>query len=77
MENHNSIAKTKQQMADEYGVCIKTFDRLMKKNKIKLDRGLIYPKQQLNIYNKLGFPNSIEKVLINYDNSNRALTAPK
>jgi hypothetical protein len=63
MEIHNGVAKTKQQMASEYGICIKTFDRLLKKKKIKLDRGLIYPKDQLCIYNELGVPESIQKYL--------------
>jgi hypothetical protein len=63
MELHNGIVKTKQQMADEYGVCIKTFDRLLRKKQIRLERGLIYPKDQLNIYNELGLPESIQKFL--------------
>jgi hypothetical protein len=60
MENHNCGVKTKQQMADEYGVCRKTFNRLLQKKQIKLDRGLISPKDQMNIYNELGTPNGIE-----------------
>ena len=60
---YSSVTKTKQQIADEYGICIKTFDRLLKKKRINLDRGLIYPKDQLIIYNKLGIPNSIQKFL--------------
>lgn len=63
MDIHVGIVKTKQQMADEYGICIKTFDRLLRKKQIKLDRGLIYPKDQLNIYNTLGVPESIQKLL--------------
>jgi hypothetical protein len=61
MENHYGGVKTKQQMADEYGVCRKTFNKLLRKKRIKLDRGLISPKDQLNIYEKLGVPNSIQK----------------
>jgi hypothetical protein len=61
MENHNGGVKTKQQMADEYGVCTKTFNKRLLKNQIVLTRGLIYPKDQLNIYDKLGVPNSIQK----------------
>jgi hypothetical protein len=48
--------KTRQQMADEYGVCRKTFTRLLAKQKIKLGRGVISPKDQLLIYSKLGIP---------------------
>ena len=61
METHNGGVKTKQQMADEYGVCRKTFNKLLQKEQIKLERGLISPKDQLNIYDKLGVPNSIQK----------------
>jgi hypothetical protein len=61
MENHNGGVKTKQQLADEYGVCRKTFNKLLQKKQIKLERGLISPKDQLNIYDKLGIPNSIQK----------------
>lgn len=63
MENHYGGVKTKQQMADEYGVCRKTFNKLLEKNQIKLTRGLISPKDQLNIYNELGAPIGIEKFL--------------
>jgi hypothetical protein len=61
MENQSGGVKTKQQMADEYGVCRKTFNRLLWKKQIKLDRGLISPKDQQVIYEKLGNPNSLQK----------------
>jgi hypothetical protein len=61
METHSSGVKTKQQMADEYGVCRKTFNRLLLKKRIKLERGLISPKDQMWIYDKLGIPNSTQK----------------
>lgn len=69
MENHNGGVKTKQQMADEYGVCRKTFNKLLQKKKIKLDRDLISPKDQLNIYSKLGIPDSTQKLLFYPKNS--------
>jgi hypothetical protein len=56
MTNHNGGVKTRQQMAEEYGVCRKTFNKLLVKKNIRLDRGVIYPKEQLNIYSKLGSP---------------------
>jgi hypothetical protein len=56
MSNQYCGVKTKQQMADEYGVCRKTFARLLVKKNITLGRGLIYPKDQENIYNVLGEP---------------------
>jgi hypothetical protein len=52
----NNVAKTKQQIADEYGICWKTLDKWLKKNEINIDRGLITPKDQEIIYTKLGFP---------------------
>jgi hypothetical protein len=61
MENHSCGVKTKQQMADEYGVCRKTFNKLLLKKRIKLDSGLISPKDQMIIYSKLGTPNSMQK----------------
>ncbi len=56
MENHNGVVKTKQQMADEYGVCRKTFAKLLIRKRIKIGRGLIYPKDQDLIYSALGKP---------------------
>jgi len=61
MENHNGGVKTKQQMADEYGVCRKTFNKLLIKKHIRLERGVISPKDQMNIYNKLGEPKTPER----------------
>jgi hypothetical protein len=61
MENHNGGVKTRQQLADEYGVCRKTFIRLLRKKRIKLEKGLISPRDQLIIYDKLGIPNSFQK----------------
>ncbi len=50
-----------QQLADEYGVCRKTFSKLLQKKQILLGRGLIYPKDQENIYNELDILKDIEK----------------
>lgn len=61
MENNYGGVKTKQQMADEYGVCRKTFSKRLQKMHIILGRGLIYPKDQENIYNELGMPKGIER----------------
>lgn len=52
--------KTKQQMADEYGVCRKTFNRLLLKKNIKIERGLISPRDQMLIYSELGIPGSMK-----------------
>jgi hypothetical protein len=61
MEYYGGGVKTKQQMADEYGVCRKTFNKLLQKKHIRLDRGLIFPKDQMNIYEKLGPPYGPDK----------------
>jgi len=49
-------AKTKTQMANEYGVCLKTFNRWLKRENILLPKGLICPKDQQVIYELLGCP---------------------
>jgi hypothetical protein len=46
-------------MADEYGVCRKTFNKLLVKKNIKIGRGVIPPRDQVIIYNKLGVPNAL------------------
>jgi hypothetical protein len=61
MENINGVVKTKQQMAFEYGVSRKTFHKLLLRRQILLDRGLIYPKDQENIYKELGVPESTQR----------------
>ncbi|HVN58741.1 MAG TPA: hypothetical protein VMT63_10610 [Bacteroidales bacterium] len=63
--NNNSyrgVVKTKQQMADEFGICRKTFNRLMLKKNIRLERGLIYPRDQRSIYEALGSPGDQGKI---------------
>jgi predicted DNA-binding protein (UPF0251 family) len=52
-----SKEKTRQEMAEEYGVCRKTFYTMLKKAGIKLTSGLLTPKEQKEIYRKLGDPN--------------------
>ena len=49
-------AKTKKQIANEYGVCTKTLSRWLKQENVELKRGLITPKKQILIYKKLGCP---------------------
>ncbi len=50
------VCETRQQLAEEYGICSKTLKKLLKKNGIILKEGLLTPKIQEMIYNKLGFP---------------------
>ncbi len=49
-------AKTRQQIAREYGICTKTLNKWLKEENIKIHRGLISPKSQELIYEKFGFP---------------------
>ncbi len=58
MEHSNGGAKTRQQMADEYGICRKTFNKLLLRRNIRIDRGLILPLDQKRIYDKLGDPST-------------------
>ena len=50
MGSNLKYAKSKQQIADEYGICIKTLNKWLKEEKIKIKRGLINPKKQAIIY---------------------------
>lgn len=61
MNSHNCGVKTKQQMADEYGVCRKTFNKLLLRRNMRLKRGLISPLEQMQIYNVLGEPGGAGK----------------
>lgn len=61
MEAHINGVKTKTQMACEFGVCRKTFNKMLRSKNIYLERGLIPPKDQLKIYKELGIPNCIQK----------------
>ena len=50
------VAKTRRQMANEYGVHVRTFTRWLIKHSIKIPSGNITPKHQRIIYNILGKP---------------------
>ena len=52
----NNRVKTRQQIANEYGVTRKTLYSWLKKEKIELPQSLISPKEQTVIYNKFGNP---------------------
>ncbi len=56
MKPKSSCAKTKQQIANEYGICTKTLNKWLKEHKIHIKKGLITPKVQQQIYRKLGLP---------------------
>jgi hypothetical protein len=56
MSSEGKYAKSKKQIANEYGICTKTLTKWLKEEKIFLKRGLINPKIQNIIYKKLGLP---------------------
>lgn len=60
-EKTNQVFKTRQQIAEEYGICIKTFCKKLKENGIVLNKGLISPNDQVEIYKKIGFPKNTNK----------------
>ena len=54
-------AITRQQLADQYGVCRRTLNRWLKENGIKLRNGLITPKDQELIRSMIGHTQIIDK----------------
>jgi len=59
-DRHNpstpTCAKTRQELAEEYKVHRNTFTKMLKRAGIDLPSGLISPKDQELIYEKLGRP---------------------
>lgn len=53
-------AKSRQQLAYEYGISISTFRRWLNGNNIKLTKGLVTPKEQKVIYDHFGQPFILE-----------------
>ena len=54
----NVVAKTRQQIANEYGVDRKTLNNWLKQAKVEVPCGLIYPSAVELIYKTFGYPNS-------------------
>ncbi len=48
--------KTRQEIADEYGISRRTLQRWLKKMNITLSKGLLTPSEQRQIYRKFGLP---------------------
>ena len=46
-------AKTKEQIAEEMGMSLKTLQRRLKKVNLKIPRGLISPQKQTQIFERL------------------------
>lgn len=51
-----SKIKTRIQIAAEYGVCVRTLQRWIKKNRIKISSGALKPVHQLVLYQFFGLP---------------------
>lgn len=51
-----SKCKTRQELAAEYGISRNTFTRLLKRNQIHLDKGLLTPDAVRRVYALLGKP---------------------
>ena len=56
MENTHFQVKTRQQIAQEYGISTRTLRRWLKKAEIKLPNRLLGPKEQILIYEEFGYP---------------------
>lgn len=48
--------KTRQEVANEYGICVKTLIKRLEDAGIILSPGVIFPNTQLVIYDALGLP---------------------
>lgn len=62
-ENFNQIvksSKTRQEIAQEYGIDRKTFYRWMKRTGLPVTKGLLCPSEMEVIYNTFGKPYSAE-----------------
>jgi len=54
-------AKSRQQIAAEYGICTKTLRRWIREKKLNIKSGLLSPKDLDLIYQSFGNPNEIRK----------------
>ena len=52
----NRIAKTREQIADQYGISTKTLKKWFNNAGLKIPSGLICPSDQEKIYQHLGVP---------------------
>ena len=55
----NGFGKTREQIAYSYGVCPRTLKKWLKAEMIELNPGLITPKKEMDIRNKLGDPKPV------------------
>lgn len=60
-DNAKVKAKTRQEIAAEYGINRKTFYQWLKKANIEVSKGILSPSEQVVIYEKFGDPNGISE----------------
>jgi DNA-binding transcriptional regulator LsrR (DeoR family) len=53
--------KTRQQVAEEYCISVKTLNRRLKKANISVNPGVIFPKTLEEIYSTFGVPKKVMK----------------
>jgi hypothetical protein len=53
--------KTREEMAREYGISVRTFRRWLIREHLDLPNGLIYPRWQAIIYDTFGLPKNMVK----------------
>jgi hypothetical protein len=56
-----SSVKTRKQIASEYKINIRTFNRWVKESGITLPKGLIYPNKVEEIYQRFGRPENANR----------------
>ena len=54
-------AKTRQEVAEEFGICVKTLNRRLKKQNIVVSPGVFFPKTLKIIYETFGVPEFLRK----------------
>jgi len=64
-EKQNNIAKTRREIAAEFGISYDTLMRKLKKCNIQLPSGLVYQSDQRKIYNLLNQRNNKSNMEIN------------
>jgi DNA invertase Pin-like site-specific DNA recombinase len=60
IESLSLKAKTRQEVADEYGITLKTLRMRLKKAKIRIPPGRLFPKTLKIIYSKFGMPGGLK-----------------
>lgn len=58
--------KTRQEIAEEYGISRRTFQRWLKKQNIELPAGLLTPREQEIIYQNFGYPHRMNRAQMTF-----------